>query len=111
MRPITDVLREYRRGKAVDLASERLSELIMAVDQTRKAGEITIKIKVKPAKDGGAEKTLAIDVKTKIPELDLPEAIFFSDAGGNLHRTDPTQQEMRFRDAAAADNERTSGSA
>jgi hypothetical protein len=109
MRPITDVLREYRRGKAVDHASERLAELIQAVDLTRKAGEIILKIKVKPAKDGGAEKTLQIDVKTKIPELDLPEAIFFSDAGGNLHRTDPSQSEMRFRDTA--DDDRTAGSA
>jgi hypothetical protein len=100
MRPITDVLREYRRGKAVDLASSKLAELIMAVDETNKAGDITIKIKVKPAKGGGSEKTLAIDVKAKIPEAELPEAIFFSDAEGNLHRTDPAQAEMTFRDAA-----------
>lgn len=99
MRPITDVLREYRRGRAVDLASQRLAELIMAVDETNKAGEITIKIKVKPQKGGGSEKTLAIDVKSKIPEMDLPEAVFFSDGDGNLHRTDPAQQEMPFRDA------------
>lgn len=100
MRPITDVLREYRRGRAVDLASQRLAELIMAVDETNKAGELTIKIKVKPQKGGGSEKTLAIDVKSKIPEVDLPEAVFFSDSNGDLHRTDPAQQEMTFRDAA-----------
>lgn len=100
MRPITDVLREYRKGRAVDLASQRLAELIQAVDETNKAGDITIKIKVKPQKGGGSEKTLAIDVKCKIPEIDLPEAIFFSDQDGNLHRTDPAQAEMRFRDSA-----------
>lgn len=100
MRPITDVLREYRKGRAVDLASQRLAELIMAVDETNKAGEITVKIKVKPAKGGGSEKTLHIDVKSKIPEVDLPEAVFFSDSEGNLHRTDPAQQELTFRDAS-----------
>lgn len=100
MRPITDVLREYRKGKAVDLASQRLADLIVAVDETNKAGEITIKIKVKPQKGGGSEKTLAIDVKSKIPEIDLPEAIFFSDNEGNLHRTDPAQSELRFQEAA-----------
>ncbi|SDD94022.1 hypothetical protein SAMN05216337_1017100 [Bradyrhizobium brasilense] len=100
MRPITDVLREYRRGRAVDLASQRLAELIMAVDETNKAGELTLKIKVKPAKGGGSEKTLSIDVKSKVPEMDLPEAVFFSDQEGNLHRSDPAQQEMTFRDAA-----------
>ncbi|MFC0243652.1 hypothetical protein [Rhodopseudomonas telluris] len=103
MRPITDVLREYRKGRAVDLASERLAELIQAVDETRKAGVLTLVIKVKPAKDGGSEKTLQIEVKSKIPEVDLPDAVFFSDSAGNLHRSDPTQTEMRFRDAADAD--------
>lgn len=98
MRPITDVLREYRRGRAVDLASQRLAELIMAVDETNKAGEIVIKIKVKPQKGGGSEKTLHIDVKSKIPELELPEAVFFSDGEGNLHRSDPAQSELTFRD-------------
>jgi hypothetical protein len=102
MRPITDVLREYRKGKAVDLASQRLADLIVAVDEANKAGEITIKIKVKPQKGGGSEKTLAIDVKSKIPEIDLPEAIFFSDNEGNLHRTDPAQSELRFKDADEA---------
>lgn len=98
MRPITDVLREYRNGRAVDLASARFNEVVQAVDETNKAGEITIKIKVKPQKGGGSEKTLAIEVKTKVPELDLPDATFFSDAEGDLHRTDPAQTEMRFRD-------------
>lgn len=99
MRPITDVLREYRKGRAVDLASQRLAELIQAVDETNKEGDITIKIKVKPQKGGGSEKTLAIGVMCKIPEIDLPEAIFFSDTEGNLHRTDPAQAELRFKDA------------
>lgn len=100
MRPITDVLREYRRGRAVDLASERLAELIQAVDETGKGGELTLKIKVKPAKDRGSEKTLQIEVKAKVPETDLPDAVFFSDSEGNLHRQDPAQSEMRFRDAS-----------
>lgn len=101
MRPITDVLRDYRKGKAVDLASTRLAELVQAVDETGKAGEIIIKIKVKPQKGGGSEKTLAIDVKSKIPEMELPEAVFFSDADGDLHRIDPAQMEMTLRDASS----------
>jgi ribosomal protein S28E/S33 len=99
MRPITDVLREYRKGRAVDLASTRLAELVQAVDETGLAGEITIKIKVKPQKGGGSEKTLKIDVKSKIPEMELPEAVFFSDQEGDLHRADPSQSEM-FRDTS-----------
>ncbi|MBN8955040.1 MAG: hypothetical protein J0H17_00290 [Rhizobiales bacterium] len=100
MRPVTDVLREVRKGRAVDLASERLADLVRAVDETGKAGSITITLKVKPEKGGGSQKTIAVDVKAKIPEIDLPEAVFFSDREGDLHRSDPTQQEM-FTEAGA----------
>ncbi|HWK52450.1 MAG TPA: hypothetical protein VNR40_21290 [Steroidobacter sp.] len=101
MRPITDVLREARGGRVADIASSRLAELVQAVDETGKPGAITITIKVKPEKGGGSQKQLSFDVKAKLPEHDLPEATFFSDADGNLHRTDPAQREM-FSDAAAA---------
>lgn len=106
MRPITDVLREARNGRVADLASVRLAELVQAVDETNKPGTVTITIKVKPEKGGGSQKQLSFDVKSKIPEPDLPEATFFSDADGNLHRSDPQQREM-FADAAA----RAAGSA
>lgn len=100
MRPITDVLREYRNGRAADVASQRLAELVQAVDETGKAGSLTITFKVKPEKGGGSQKTIACDVKSKIPEIDLPEAVFFSDAEGSLHRADPHQREM-FTEAGA----------
>jgi hypothetical protein len=29
-----------------------------------------------------------------MPEMDLPEAVFFSDEEGSLHRSDPQQREM-----------------
>lgn len=98
MRPITDVLREYRNGRAADVASAKLAELIRAVDETGKAGTLTITFKVKPEKGGGNQKTIGCEVKAKIPDSDIPEAIFFSDDDGNLHRSDPLQKEM-FKDA------------
>jgi hypothetical protein len=94
MRPITDVLRDIRRGRAVEQATRLLAEIVRAVDETHKPGELTLKIKVKPDKDGGSGKTIVCEVKAKKPELDIPEAIFFSDVDGDLHRTDPSQQEM-----------------
>lgn len=105
MRPITDILREHRNGRFVDSASLDLAELIRAVDLTNKPGELQITIKVKPEKGGGSQKTVVIGVKSKIPKVDIPEAVFFSDADGNLHRSDPAQKEM-FRDT-----DRTAGSA
>jgi len=77
MRLITDILREYRNGRAADLASVRMAELVQAVDETGKAGTLTITFKVKPEKGGGSQKTIACDVKAKMPETDL-----FAEAGG-----------------------------
>lgn len=94
MRPITDILRNIRKGRAVDLASQRLAEIVQAVDETGKPGELVITLKVKPEKGGGSLKSIAVLVKAKIPEIDLPEGVFFSDADGDLHQSDPHQQEM-----------------
>jgi hypothetical protein len=99
MRLITDVLREIRRGRAVEQATRLLGEVVRAVDETGKVGTVTIEIKVKPEKGGGSQKTLLCSVKAKKPEADIPEAVFFSDPEGDLHRSDPTQAEM-FGDAA-----------
>jgi ribosomal protein S28E/S33 len=98
MRPITDVLRDIRKGRAVDQATRLLAEVVRAVDETGKPGELLLKIKVKPEKGGGSQKTITCEVKGKVPQQDIPEAVFFSDPDGDLHRTDPSQQEM-FSDA------------
>lgn len=100
MRPITDVLRDIRKGRAVDQATRLLAEVVRAVDETGKGGEVTLKLKIKPEKGGGSAKTITCEVKAKKPEADIPDAIFYSDPDGDLHRTDPAQQEMDLRDAS-----------
>lgn len=94
MRPITDILREMRRGRIVEDATDALEEVVKAVDQTNKGGSVTITIKVKPSKDGGWEKTLSASVKTDVPRPDLPDAVFFSTADGDLVRDDPEQRAL-----------------
>lgn len=98
MRPITDILRDMRRGRIVDDATEALEEVVKAVDATEKAGSVTIKITVKPSKDGGWEKTLSTAISTSIPRKDSPDAVFFSNADGDLVRDDPDQRPL-FGDA------------
>ncbi len=94
MRPITDVLREMRKGRIVDDATEALTELVKAVDATNKPGALTLKLTVKPSKDGGWEKTLSAAISTSVPRPDLPDAVFFSNADGQLVRDDPDQREL-----------------
>lgn len=100
MRPITDILREMRRGRIVEDMTDALAEVVKAVDETDKAGALTIKITVKPSKDGGWEKTLSTAISTSIPRKDSPDAVFFSNADGDLVREDPDQR------ALFADSER-----
>jgi hypothetical protein len=99
-RPITDTLRAYRKGAAVDLATELLNEVVRAVDETNKPGEVTIKFKITPAEAGGSEKKVSIKISSKKPVRDIPDAVFFSDTAGDLHRNDPAQTEMQLEDAS-----------
>ena len=99
MRLITDILRDIRKGAAVEEASNALADVVRAVDETGKDGSVTIVLKIKPAKHGGPEKTLLAEVKSKKPIADIAPAIFFSNEGGDLHRYDPRQEEMSLEAA------------
>jgi hypothetical protein len=53
-RPITDTLRHIGGGAFIDTASDKLAELVAAVDSSGKAGRIDLTITVKKATRGGA---------------------------------------------------------
>lgn len=98
MKLITDILREIRNGRVVEVASEKLAEVTRAVMETGKAGDVTLKISVKPNGKGDNAVIVSVKLTHKTPQGDLPDAIFFSDEDGSLLRNDPTQQRM-FADA------------
>jgi len=97
MRPITDILREYRKGRLVEQATDELAAIVKAVEETGKAGKLTLKISVRK-KDNG-EVILQAETKAEVPKEPLPDAIFYTDANGDLHRVDPRQREMPFENA------------
>jgi len=99
-RPITDIMREHRRGVAVDRATEYFNEVIRAVDETGKRGSVTIKISVEPVEGGGSEKKVSFVVTYKKPLVDIPDAVFFSNKEGDLLRSDPAQTELLLEDAS-----------
>lgn len=92
--PFTDVLSQIRRGLVVTELTEALAELCEAVIDTGKAGELTLKIKIKPPKGDSCQVTLSPMVSSKTPKADMPDGIFFVGAGGDLLRNDPDQKEM-----------------
>lgn len=84
------------KGRTVRELGEKLQELVAAVEETGKAGTLSIKIGVKPAgksiQDGAVMVT--DEIALKAPKLARPESIFFADAEHTLSRSNPNQNEL-----------------
>lgn len=88
---------EQRNGALHAEASDFLAELVKAVQDHQKAGSVTIKITVKPGSKGTGTLVVSDDVTIKAPTADRAAALFFPDEHGNLHRSDPRQQQFPMR--------------
>ena len=100
-RPITDTLRHIGGGVFIDTASDKLAELVAAVDQSGKAGRIDLTISVKKATRGGAMHITGT-VKLNKPAEEPMEAMLFATPEGNLVADDPHQQKLDLKVAPAA---------
>lgn len=99
-RPFADILRELGSGNTYDELTAKLAEVVEAVTTTRKVGEISIRLKVKPNGDTGV--IVADEIKSKVPEASRGETVFFVTSGGSLVRQDPRQQDLPLRRVDAA---------
>jgi len=79
----------------LDLASEKLAELIAAVTSHGKAGSFTMKLDIKPSTAGA----LAVrgDVKITKPKGLPPETLLWATPDGNLMSEDPRQTKLELR--------------
>jgi len=100
MSNFADVLGSVEGGIAFNQVNDQLQELVLAVTQHRKPGEITVTLKVNPNGETAVSVTAAI--KAKIPEAAKGVTIFFADGGGNLLRRNPNQPELPLRDVTEA---------
>ena len=100
-RPITDTLRHIGGGVFIDLASDKMNELVTAVDQSGKAGKLTLEVKVKKATRGGAMHITGT-VKLAKPADEPMEAMLFSTPEGNLVADDPRQAKLDLKTIPAA---------
>jgi len=98
-RPITDTLRHIGGGVFIDTASDKLSELVSAVESSGKSGKIDLTVTVKKATRGGA---MHITGKVKLtkPAEEPFEALLFATPDGNLVADDPHQQKLDLKVAA-----------
>lgn len=96
-RPALDVLAELRRGKAKNDMTEKFHELITAVQDTGKKGELIIKLVVEPLKNDKTQVDVTDVIAVKVPTRSLPSSRFFLTDDGNLTRDDPQQEQLGLR--------------
>lgn len=89
-RPFRDFLGEHARGKTHDRLSDALQELVQAVADTGKKGEMTIKVVMKPAGEQGAF-SVTVDPVLKLPKDAAAESLFFVTPDNNLTKQSPQQ--------------------
>lgn len=102
VRPITETLRILQGGLFLDDCSDKLAEAVKAVDETGKAGKLTITLDLK--KSGGA---LAISAKVtnKAPEPKPDEDLLYPTVEGNLTMDNPHQRKLDLQVAPARSSE------
>lgn len=102
-RPITDTLRHIGGGVFIDLASDKMNELVTAVSESGKAGKLTLEVSVKKATRGGAMHITG-KLSLKKPAEEPMEAMLFATPEGNLVADDPKQTKLDLKVAAGAND-------
>ncbi|WP_280330517.1 hypothetical protein [Nocardia wallacei] len=90
VRPFADFLTAHRKGVVHTELSEGLHRLIDAVQDTQKAGALTLTLKLGIDKKTGMLQ-VEDNVTLKTPVHDRKSALYFVDDDGNTTRRDPTQ--------------------
>jgi len=93
-------LNDLRDGRAHSELSMQLAELIAKVKETGKGGELTFKLKIKPATRGGdVEKvTISDQITTSLPKPERGEDFFYLTEENDLTRAHPRQQSLELRE-------------
>lgn len=92
IRPFDQILRELGEGSTLSELSEAMWDLVQRVQDTAKAGHLTLTLHV--GFDGQGRMVTKDEVKVRLPEYSRPETRFFVDKHGNASRRDPMQPEL-----------------
>ena len=101
-KPIANTLALLHGGTFLDNAADKLAELVKMVDETGKAGKLTLSLALK--KVGGAMQIEAA-IKASIPEAKPDSTMLWPTVEGNLVLDNPAQQRLDLRDASAPKGE------
>lgn len=91
-RPFDQTLREIGEGSTNSEMGESLHRLIERVQDTGKAGTLTLTVGV--GFDGQGRIVIKDQISLKLPEHSRPTTSFFVDKEGNPSRRDPNQPEL-----------------
>ncbi len=92
MQQFNHIVDQVRFGALSDELTEKINALTIACSETNKAGEITLKIKIKPGKAGQME--ISDIVNVKMPEYARETTLMFATPEGGLQREDPRQGKL-----------------
>jgi hypothetical protein len=92
IRPFRDILIELGEGSTHSELSDAFWELLQRVQDTGKAGTLTLQISISP--NGSGRIDVKDEVKVKLPEFNRPQTAFFVDNSGNASRRDPNQPSL-----------------
>lgn len=88
-------------------AGDELAELVAAVHEHRKKGELTLKVTLSPMKNLPDTVEAATSIKVTPPRPELPGKVLWPTSGGRLETSDPRQ--MTIRDIRAVNDPREEG--
>jgi hypothetical protein len=92
--PFPVTLAAVRKGQLLNELTERLAEVVAGVVQFEKAGELHLKLKVKPAAENSEMIVITDEIVVKVPVADRPPTWFFATEDGGLARESPTQESL-----------------
>lgn len=102
-RPFNEFIKELSEGATNSELSDALWDLIDRVQDTGKAGSLTLTLNV--AFDGQGRVQVKDNVGLKLPEFGRQTTAFFVDKAGNPSRRDPNQPELPSLDARRSERE------
>lgn len=90
-----DTLQQIRAGGLLDEIGDELANLTRHVRETGRGGKLTITLTVSPVKKGQGEiVTIADEVRAKLPKIERPSTVLFTNDDGGLSRKDPRQPDL-----------------
>jgi hypothetical protein len=99
-KPLVENLRLLQGGALLDVAADKLADLIQAVEETGKGGKFVLSLDIKK---NGAALAIKADVTAKIPEPKVDPDLVWSTPDGNITAKNPKQQELELRETRGVD--------